>query len=44
MAFQEEIVSRTQAKWPCGGSAEDKWTVVRSALTDATEVVLGTES
>ena len=44
VAFQEEIVSRTQAKWPCGGSAEDKWTVVRSALTDATEVVLGTES
>ena len=44
VAFQEEIVSKTQAKWPHGGSAEEKWLAMRSALTEAAETVLGTES
>ena len=41
--FQEETVNRTQTKWPHGGSAEEKWSVMRSALTEAAETVLGTE-
>lgn len=44
VAFQEETVNRTQAKWPHGGSAEEKWMAMRSALTEAAETVLGTES
>ena len=44
VAFQEEIVSKTQAKWPHGGSAEEKWLAMRSALTEAAETVLGTGS
>ena len=44
VAFQEEIVSKTQAKWPRGGSAEEKWLAMRSALTEAAETVWGTES
>ena len=44
VAFQEEIVNRTQTKWPQCGSAEEKWIVMKSALTEAAEAVLGTES
>ena len=43
MAFQE-TVNRTQAKCPHGGSAEEKWLAMRSALTEAAETVLGTEA
>ena len=43
VAFQE-TVNRTEAKWPHGGSAKEKWMAMMSALTEAAETVLGTES
>ena len=42
VAFQEEFVSRTQAKWIHDyGSADEKWIVIRSALTETAEVAEG---
>lgn len=43
VAFKE-TVNRTEAKWPHGGSAKEKWMAMMSALTEAAETVLGTES
>ena len=34
-AFQVDVVERAQSEWPHGGSAEDKWSAMRSALTEA---------
>ena len=39
--FQEETVSEIRAAWPGGGSVEEKWSVIRSALTNAAETALG---
>ena len=39
VAFQEEVVNRTWTKWSQCGSAEEKWIVMKSALTEAAEAV-----
>ena len=42
-AFQVDVVERAQSEWPQGGSAEDEWSAMRSALTEAGETILGTQ-
>ena len=43
-AYQEEVVVRAQTTWPKDGSAEETWSVIKSALTEAAGSVLGNES
>ena len=38
---QEEVMERARAAWPEEGMAEDKWTAVHTALTEAADSQLG---
>ena len=41
--FLEQVRERTAETWPDGGTAEEKWQVLRAALTETAEEQLGTE-
>ena len=41
--FQEQAVDRATSAWPCGGSAEEKWVVIKSALEESAAAMLETE-
>ena len=41
--FQEQVADRAAEEWPNGGSVEEKWEVLKFALTKSAEALLGTE-
>ena len=41
--FQEDVAGWAQSEWPQDGSAEEKWSAIRSSLAESAESVLGTE-
>ena len=40
-AFIEQVLEKARKDWPIDGSVQDKWSVVRSALTETADDVLG---
>ena len=41
--FQEVVAGWARSKWPQDGSVEEKWSSIRSSLTESAEAVLGAE-
>ena len=41
--FQEQVNDRAATEWPVGGSAQEKWEALKSALSKSAEALLGTE-
>ena len=41
--FQEQVNDRAATEWPVGGSAQEKWEALKSALCKSAEALLGIE-
>ena len=41
--LREQVSERDSATWPHGGTTEEKWAALRTALTESADTALGTE-